>query len=395
LWSGLSLGQILSEGVYLIFDSQVQDLVVERFNSDGSPDLTFNSVGRTGPDFPGIAATTYSVLLQTDGKIVAAGEGIVLGPAANIGRIALARYNPDGSPDTAFASGGAGVFDTGWQITQLPYVSAPVYVLQQSDGRLLVGATALSVSAESPPWPERMALARFTASGALDANFGINGSLILGSSRAGSSDTISGLGQQSDGKPIAAGATGAGAERDFVVVRLTAAGALDRNFGVGGRAFVSFGAGTSVLYSGDVAIQPDGKILLVGTVVGASIQQVQCPADQDAAVIRLNSDGSLDSGFGDGGKVRLGVSTCDTAESIALAADGSIYIGGVAGVLRGQQYGLASGRLRSATDFFRPDRLQVWQRWDFDHRSWHRCLELICDRRTFDPAGRWADRDRC
>jgi uncharacterized delta-60 repeat protein len=336
---GLSLGQILSEGIYVIFDLQVQDLVVERLNGDGSPDLSFNSVGRAGPDFPGIAATTYSVLVQTDGKIVAAGEGSVLGPAANVGRIALARYNPDGSPDTAFATGGAGVFDTGWQITQLPYVSAPVHVLQQADGRLLVGATALGVSTESPPWPGKMALARFTTSGALDATFGINGSLVLAASRAGSDDNLSGIVQQFDGKLIAAGTTGSSAERDFVVVRLTAAGALDQNFGVGGRAFVSFGGGTSVLASGDVAIQPDGKILLVGTVRGASMQQVQCPADADAAVIRLNSDGSLDAGFGAGGKVRFGVSTCDTAESIALAPDGSIYIGGVAGVLRGNNMG--------------------------------------------------------
>jgi uncharacterized delta-60 repeat protein len=332
---GLSLGQILSEGIYVIFDSQVQDLVVERFNGDGSPDLTFNSVGRTGPDFPGIAATTYSVLLQADGKIVAAGEGSVLGPAAGAGRIALARYYPDGSPDSAFANGGAGVFDTGWQITQLPYVSAPVYVLEQADGRLVVGATALSVSTHSPPWPGRMALARFTTSGALDATFGTNGSVVLASSRAGSDDNVSGIGQQSDGKLIAAGTTGSSAGRDFVVVRLTAAGALDPNFGVGGRVIVSFGAGTAALSSGDVAIEPDGKILLVGTIGSTSLQHIQCSADADAAVIRLNSDGSLDAAFGNGGKVRFGVSTCDAAESIALAPDGSMYIGGVAGVLRG------------------------------------------------------------
>jgi uncharacterized delta-60 repeat protein len=124
-----------------------------------------------------------------------------------------------------------------------------------------------------------------------------------------------------------------------VVVRLTAAGDLDQNFGVGGRALVSFGGGTSVLSSGDVAIQPDGKILLVGTIGGASMQQAQCPADEDAAVIRLNSDGSLDAEFGEGGNVRFGVSTCDTAESIALSPDSSIYIGGVAGVLRDNNMG--------------------------------------------------------
>jgi uncharacterized delta-60 repeat protein len=334
LVAGLSLGQVLADGIYVLFDTQPQDLVVVRFNADGSPDLSFNSVGRAGPDFPGIAATTNSVLLQTDGKIVAAGEGIVLGPAANVGRIALARYNPDGSPDTAFAQGGAGVFDTGWQITQLPYTSAAVHVLQQTDGRLVVGATSLSVSTASPPWPGRIALARFTAAGSLDATFGSNGSVVLTSSPGSSDEAISGIGQQSDGKLIAVGTTASGTTRDFLVVRLTSAGAVDRSFGVDGRAIVSFGGGTSVASSGETAIQPDGKILVVGTVGDTGMEQVQCPAATDAAVIRLNSDGSLDAAFGDGGRVRLNVSTCDSAESVALAPDGAIYIGGVASVLR-------------------------------------------------------------
>jgi hypothetical protein len=39
------------------------------------------------------------------------------------------------------------------------------------------------------------------------------------------------------------------------------------------------------------------------------MEQVQCPAATDAAVIRLNSDGSLDAAFGDGGKVRFNIST--------------------------------------------------------------------------------------
>jgi hypothetical protein len=96
LVTGLSLGQVIADGIYVLFDTQEQDLVVVRFNVDESPDLSFNTVGRTGRDFPGISATTNSVLLQTDGKTVAAGEGIVLGPTADVGRIALARYNPDG-----------------------------------------------------------------------------------------------------------------------------------------------------------------------------------------------------------------------------------------------------------------------------------------------------------
>jgi uncharacterized delta-60 repeat protein len=333
LVAGLSLGQVIADGVYVLFDSQQQDLAVVRFNVDGSPDLSFNAVGRAGPDFPGIAATTNSVLLQPDGKIVAAGEGIVLGPAANVGRIALARYNPDGSPDTAFANGGAGVFDTGWQITQLPYSSVPIHVLQQGDGRLVVGATSLSVSTTSPPWPARMALARFTAAGSLDATFGLNGSVVLTSSGGSSDEAISGIAQQSDGKLIAVGTTASGATRAFLVVRLTPSGAVDRSFGVDGRAIVSFGGGTSVASSGETAIQLDGRILLVGIVGDASLGQAWCPRDADAAVVRLNSDGGLDATFGDGGKARFSVSACDSAESIALAPDGSIYIGGVASAL--------------------------------------------------------------
>jgi uncharacterized delta-60 repeat protein len=330
---GLALGQIIADGAYVLFDSQKQDLAVLRFNSDGSPDLSFNSVGRTGPDFPGVAATTNSVLQQADGKIVAAGEGIVLGPAANVGRIALARYNPDGSPDTSFAAGGAGVFDTGWQITRLPYASDPVHVLQQADGRLVLGATALNVASSNPPWPGKMALARFTNDGALDTTFGTRGSVVLDSAGAGSDDTISGIGQQPDGKLIAAGTTGTSTGREFLLVRLTQEGVLDPSFAIDGRAIFSFGAGTKVASSGEAAIQPDGKILLVGTVGDATLAQGVCAADADAALIRLNPDGSLDATFGDGGKVRFSVNTCDSGESLALAPDGRIFVGGIAGTL--------------------------------------------------------------
>ncbi len=338
---GLALGKHIADGAYVLSESQTQDFSVLRFNSDGSPDPSFDADGRTGHDFPGIAGTTYRVMPQADGKIVAAGEGIILGRTTNFGSVALARYNADGSSDTSFAKGGADVFDLGWQITHPAYLTDAVYVVQRADGRLVVGTTIT----DSAPWdygltdPGNMAPARFTSDGRLDTTFGTNGEVVIDFSGAGLGDYMLGLGQQSDGKLVAAGVAESSTGRDFVVMRLSQDGTLDPTFDGDGKAVVSFGAGTNALYGGDVAIQPDGKILIAGTVAGGSLSRSGCYADIDAAVVRLNPDGSLDATFGTGGKVRVNVAACDYAQSLALEPGGAIIVGGVAATLRDANQG--------------------------------------------------------
>jgi uncharacterized delta-60 repeat protein len=102
---------------------------------------------------------------------------------------------------------------------------------------------------------------------------------------------------------------------NFAVARFTATGALDPTFGAGGLASSSFPAEPVSDAANTVLIQPDGKIL-VGGQAGISRRSIEL----FAAMLRLNADGSLDTTFGTGGKV---VNTANTLAITALGLDPS------------------------------------------------------------------------
>ncbi|HLM62172.1 MAG TPA: delta-60 repeat domain-containing protein, partial [Pyrinomonadaceae bacterium] len=98
-----------------------------------------------------------------------------------------------------------------------------------------------------------------------------------------------------------------------------AVGILDRTFGANGRAATTVGSGAQ---SKAVAIQPDGKIIVAGDVLRSG-------TNRDVVLVRYNSNGTLDTNFGDGGKVFAAISPgADNARDIALAPDGKIVIVG-------------------------------------------------------------------
>ena len=85
-------------------DFSDEDFVVTRYNTDGTLDITFGNKGKVRTDFPGLAAVPSSVVIQPDGKIVVAGGAFPL--FTFLGNFKVARYNPNGSLDTSFGDGG-------------------------------------------------------------------------------------------------------------------------------------------------------------------------------------------------------------------------------------------------------------------------------------------------
>jgi len=133
---------------------------------------------------------------------------------------------------------------------------------------------------------------------------------------------------QADGKIVVAGGafplfTFAG---NFQVVRYNSNGSLDRSFGNGGIVTTTFPEGS---YAFDVALQPDGKIIAAGTVfVDFNPGEM---SDTDFALARYNSDGSLDTTFGNGGMVTTDFfGNKDDAFSILIQPDGKIVAVGSA-----------------------------------------------------------------
>jgi uncharacterized delta-60 repeat protein len=89
---------------YINNDYAGEDFAVARYNPDGTLDKTFGAGGKTQTDFPGLAAVASSVVVQSDGKIVLAGGAFPL--FTFLGDFKLVRYNSNGSLDTSFGDGG-------------------------------------------------------------------------------------------------------------------------------------------------------------------------------------------------------------------------------------------------------------------------------------------------
>jgi uncharacterized delta-60 repeat protein len=275
-------------------------VALARFNPNGSLDSSFGSAGVVTTAIGAGRAVGNAVALQPDGKIVVAG-----GSGTDAGNVfALVRYNPDGSLDPSFGSGGIAR-------TSPSYCDAASVAIQP-DGRIVVAGAVCGVGTS------RFALVRYRPDGSLDQSFGSGG--VVTTAFGPSRDGANAVALQPDGKIVAAGfSNGSGPNDigtyDFALARYNADGSLDTSFNSSGKVTTPIGPGFDEAFA--VAVEPDGKIVAIGE--GSRVQ------GSDFALVRYNPDGSLDSSFGAGGKVTTAIgSSFDSATSAALQPDGKI-----------------------------------------------------------------------
>lgn len=275
------------------------DFAVVRYNVDGTLDTTFNGTGKATTDFGGFDDFGGSVALQSNGKIVVAGTSYTSSTAY---RFALVRYNTNGSLDTTFNG-------TGIVTTTISGYDIGLSVVAQADGRIVVAGYSYN------PNPV-FTLVRYNANGSLDTTF--NGTGKVTTAIGGNSDVGQSVVVQGDGKIVVAGRS-YGFTNDFALVRYNANGSLDAGFGNGGK--VTTAIGDSDDRGHGVALQSDGKIVVVGISNG--------PNYDDFALVRYNINGSLDTSFGVNGKVTTAIgSGNDQGFSVALQSDGKIVVAG-------------------------------------------------------------------
>src|SRR6185369_4463798 len=134
------------------------------------------------------------VVLQPDGKFVVAGTASDSATRPVATDIALARYNPDGSLDAGFGTGGE---------TAIPFPDSASEqgnaLALTADGKIVVAGAAFKTFAT----PHDFALVRYNADGTIDTGFGTGGRITT--DVAGGTDEVKALGIQSDGKVVAAG----------------------------------------------------------------------------------------------------------------------------------------------------------------------------------------------
>ena len=178
-------------------DLNSSDFALVRYNADGSLDQTFGSGGIVTGPLGGNGAYAGALVIQSDGRLVAAGAGF----DTTTGGLALVGYTPNGVLDGGFGAGGVVVVGNGSDGAQA--------ALRQADGKLITGGSVFPNAA--------FELVRFQADGSLDQTFGSGGKL---STVIGTEGLILDLAFQTDGKLVAAGLSrpGGGA-RDFALAR--------------------------------------------------------------------------------------------------------------------------------------------------------------------------------
>jgi len=352
-------------------------VAITRLNlSNGSLDTSFGTAGKVETPFPGGAAQISKVALTPTGKIVAAGTFYPTGGSG--GNVALIRYNSNGALDSSFGSDGivtanfagtasseqvngmaiqgtsgdgdivvAGeangpplvVFSSRYTIIGNPDSSDTPYGTTPS-----IGASFSCCTTGTTPTSKGNAIAIRSSDQAVFIAGQVQGTtnsemLVLqydqngrpasaGSGEyripfAGKDAEARAVALQTDGKILVAGTalalSGGVINSSFNLVRLNADGTPDPTFGTAGKVETPFSKALSMPTS--IALS-DSKVLVAGFTMGGT------PATASIAVARYNSNGTLDSTFGTGGKFETNVGVNSGASSITVQSDGKILVGG-------------------------------------------------------------------
>jgi uncharacterized delta-60 repeat protein len=289
--------------------------LVVRLDPDGSRDASFGTGGEVLLDLSdagtGVAPSSdlTAVVIQPDGKIVVAGDTAALEGGMSFRRAVVARLTPTGALDESF--GNAGHTTTGLGADIASFLALAL----QPDGRIV----AMGASGTVDSTLRFGAFARFDSAGHLDPDFGNNGIVMTSTPFASRAALV----LQPDGKILAAGAAAID-EQNACLVRLNGSdGSPDKTLGHSGIKILNFAVGHDDIATG-VALQPDGKIVIVGA------------ADSDDGnrgfVARLGNNAMLDDSFA-GGIVRVAApSSSGSTElhAVVLDAEGRIVTAGFA-----------------------------------------------------------------
>ena len=287
----------------------------------GSLDTTFDGDGKIVTGFADPDTIASSVVVQPDGKILVAGliGSITLdGKTPGSSDFLVLRFNPDGTPDTTFDGDGRVVTSFG------DGEDGAGAILVQPDGKILVaGAINMKTAAGD------VALARYNADGSLDTTFDGDGKLTINTAEPQNvEERGEALILQPDGKILVVAST---VKENFLedqvfVVRFNADGSRDNSFAGDGVTTLPFvipgGPGGNIpqgLTGSDIALQPDGKIVVAGTVTTEDVS--------DVFVWRINADGTNDTTFGSR-VVTVSFNRSDLAVSVFVRPGNKIFVAG-------------------------------------------------------------------
>jgi uncharacterized delta-60 repeat protein len=308
------------------------DFAVARFNADGSPDASFGSAGKVTTDVMGGFDAAVALAVQPDGKVLAAGVACRGAISPHNADFALVRYNPDGSLDEGFGEKGKAVTDfTGG-------FDGPFAVVIQPDGKVLLGGTAGEGAAYRDFGlarynPDGSPDTSFGSGGKQTTNFGsendgndaIADLAVLADGKilaAGASE------RRTTGAIL----------YDFALARYNPDGSLDPSFGTGGKVTTDVSpvddqGGSAIVQSDGKVLLAGiaGGVLDVGLQGPVILYEEESSTTRcDIALVRYNADGGVDDSFGTAGKLTTDFFGSSDAARFVRQADGKVVGAGFA-----------------------------------------------------------------
>lgn len=295
-------GKIIAAGNMFDIKSPFSQFALARYNVHGLLDSEFGFKGLIIENSP-MQMHLHSMVLQPDDKILVAGLQF---PNENKKSESIVkRYNPDGSEDLSFGKGGTVIVNSIYSTS----------MAIQEDGKIILAGYSLHNLFK--PNNYLLTLIRFNRDGSLDESFGFKG--IVSTPIRGLGSQIS-IAVQTDNKiVVSADAIGIN-DRDIIVLRYLADGLMDDEFG--NKGFVTVYS-KSDNTSQAVKIQPlDDKILIGGTTLPSL-------DSSSFMLVRLLPNGDLDNNFGKLGVAIAELETTEQLKSMALQTDGMIVTSGI------------------------------------------------------------------
>lgn len=282
---------------------------VVRLTNAGQLDSSFGTGGIVTTAFPSAdAAEARGIAVQSDGKIVVVGTW----SNSQFRGIAVARYNVDGTLDTSFGPSHTGLVTAG------PVNgSATSVAIQNATGDIFVAG---SVPEGGPAGDVSTAIVHLGSDGAYLGT--------LESDWVGKQSVANAIAIQSDQKIVVAGHAATSPQSDYLLYRATAnLSSFDVTFNHTGYVLDTVAdsyPGFGMDDARAMTIQSDGKIVIAGNALGTS-------GRSNVTVARYNTDGSLDTTFHGTGQLAFNIGNDDAAQSVAVQQDGKIVVAGIFG----------------------------------------------------------------
>ena len=288
-------------GIVVAGNAGTSSIAVARFASDGSLDKTFDEGGADGDGKAVINNNTFfgygvsDVVLQPSGRIV------LIGSQGNDSDFAALRLRSDGSPDGTTFDPGDFADNSDTAIAATP------------SGE---GTTTLVGTTSPTSGPDVTGVVRYKSDGKLDTTLAGSGKTTVASI-----DFATAAIAQPDGKLLVAGSSGEFGSRKAVITRLTREGNVDTTFGSAGSAESQ--DDDQDIVPNSIALQPDGKIVVSGQAGGTAEN-----ATYEGLVARFDSAGRPDPSFGSGGRTTISFGEIGLGGPAALQPDGKVVVVG-------------------------------------------------------------------